>query len=669
MRRGDLLADRYEIIDYADSGCSGWVARTKDNESDGRLVLKIVDPKLVQHEKDRENFQNQCKRFKKINSDNLVPIIDCGEENDLVYYTMPVLEGLSLRKIIDLRLDKSQLFDLHEVLPIFYQLVAGLTDLGRFKFHGVMTPRNIIILPDLLKIGAGFHWHGLPHRPYVAKASHLGVNHYLAPEIQNDSMEVDARADVFSLGIIFSEMLTGIVPGRDSSVDWDMVRDKLGEDLGNVVERAIALNHTERWRSPQEFMFRLDEVIQLDPSEDLGARPRDPDGRDTDADLELSPEFLADDTTVPDMVREHRRSTEVENFEALSRAGKRGNKPEELPNRGPSSKGPEARWVLRGMILLLLGLGFTWFLAPFVQKGESDEQREGLGAKIHKQAAVTLADAMGEIGGGGKERPAPSAHIEAALVVEKVGAENPSEKREAGKVDALKVSSGSQADTKNTSNLDSEAAEGFIPPSPSAPPKSKIGAVRCPREMVGIAAGMFVFGTSPSDPMRGFGDLPSQSRRIEAFCVDRFEYPNREGEMPFYKVTWGEAKDRCYKKGKRLCTEEEWERACRGQRGRRFPTKSRAAVEKCNLLQSDGVPSRLRGVAKSGCRTPEGLFDMAGNVAEWTSNSFTAGSDGKTVKGGSIEQGLYAGRCSARFNRMPWDSSISLGFRCCIAPK
>ena len=684
LRRGDLLAGRYEIIDYADSGCSGWVARAKEEGSDDRLVLKIIDPKLVQDKKDRENFESRCKRFKKINSDNLVPIIDCGQENDLLYYTMPVLEGLSLRKIIDLRLDKEQSFDFYEVLPIFYQLVDGLTDLGRFKFHGVMTPRNIIILPDLLKIGAGFHWHGLPHRPYVAKASHLGVNHYLAPEIQNDSTEVDERADVFSLGIIFSEMLTGIVPGRDTSSDWAMVRASLGEDLGDVVERAIALNHTERWRNPQEFMLRLDEVIQLDSSKGLDSSVRKPDARDTETDLELDLEFLADDTTVPEIVREHRRFTAVENFEALSGAGNLGSKSKELSNRffgqhrGSLSEGVKVRWVVRGLILLLLGLGLVWFLTTFEQEDARDKERVRVGVKIEEQDRLTLTDTMRERGGLAKEPSAGRSDIEAVLVVEKVeamskekaGEDNPSLRRAPGKAAALGVSSGPKVDTHNTPALAAKVAAGFIAPlSPPAPPKPEIGLTHCPKDMIAIAAGMFVFGTSPSDPMRGFGDLPSQSRRIGPFCVDRFEYPNREGAMPVYKVTWEEAKDRCEKKGKRLCAEEEWERACRGQAGRRFPTKSRAAIEKCNLLRSDGVASRLREAGKSDCRTPKGIFDMAGNVAEWTSNTFKAGSDGKTVKGGSIEQGLYAGRCSARINRMPWDESISLGFRCCIALK
>jgi len=124
------------------------------------------------------------------------------------------------------------------------------------------------------------------------------------------------------------------------------------------------------------------------------------------------------------------------------------------------------------------------------------------------------------------------------------------------------------------------------------------------------------------------------------FCIDRFEYPNRKGEYPLVYVNWVEATTICKNIGKRLCTEEEWTFACEGEEASPYPygfdrdkdacitdkpwrpfnpsaygQKKTLVVELDRLWQ--GVPSG----SQPRCKSVFGVYDMIGNVDEWTKSS------------------------------------------------
>lgn len=130
-------------------------------------------------------------------------------------------------------------------------------------------------------------------------------------------------------------------------------------------------------------------------------------------------------------------------------------------------------------------------------------------------------------------------------------------------------------------------------------------------------------------------------RRPMHFCIDRFEYPNQRGQYPEIMVDWNSARDICGREGKRLCTESEWTFACEGVDAQPYPygytrdpeacvidrpwraydtvplfshdpTRTRAELDK--LWQGEPSGSRPR------CRSPFGVYDMTGNVDEWTAS-------------------------------------------------
>ncbi|MEW5743363.1 MAG: SUMF1/EgtB/PvdO family nonheme iron enzyme, partial [Myxococcota bacterium] len=180
----------------------------------------------------------------------------------------------------------------------------------------------------------------------------------------------------------------------------------------------------------------------------------------------------------------------------------------------------------------------------------------------------------------------------------------------------------------------------------------------CPEGMRPVAAGTFKMGTAPGDPMMGFDEKALSPVTLEAYCIDTFEYPNKRGVTPTTNIGFADAKRLCEAQGKRLCSEAEWERGCKGPGGAKWPYGSNFDANTCNTEDDVGD---ARSLAPSGryarCRSGFGVADLSGNVAEWTAD--------KIIKGGSFASSDYAVRCSARKNGASFSKSSEVGFRCC----
>jgi hypothetical protein len=152
-------------------------------------------------------------------------------------------------------------------------------------------------------------------------------------------------------------------------------------------------------------------------------------------------------------------------------------------------------------------------------------------------------------------------------------------------------------------------------------------------------------------------------QKISAFAIDRFAYPNKAGEMPRTKVTFLEAQKLCRDEGKELCTALQWVRACMGDERRRFPYGKNYSSGACATgFDLDARPQPFPSGAFARCRTPEGIYDMSGNVAEW------AGGEQQNVYGGDWTSSTKFAdiTVSCRANMQKEETDLSrIGFRCC----
>jgi formylglycine-generating enzyme required for sulfatase activity len=230
------------------------------------------------------------------------------------------------------------------------------------------------------------------------------------------------------------------------------------------------------------------------------------------------------------------------------------------------------------------------------------------------------------------------------------------------------------------------------PPPVAAPPPDR---QRSAIKLVLVPAGDFFYGCKKNGEVCDAAEIPGRTVSLRAFRIDRTEVrvseyrkcvaagacsspgagegcnwamPDR-GEHPVNCVDWRQAREYCTWVGKRLPTELEWEKAARGSDGRRYPWgNAEASCDQAVISTSGaagcGADSTWPVASRSMGRSPFGLFDMAGNVLEWTSDTAGPRDDDRVARGGSWRSAARPVRTSSRDWLPAAMQDASVGFRC-----
>ena len=193
-------------------------------------------------------------------------------------------------------------------------------------------------------------------------------------------------------------------------------------------------------------------------------------------------------------------------------------------------------------------------------------------------------------------------------------------------------------------------------------------AIGRPQPRVGMAyipAGALVVGTSVGQlPRRPDRELAGEQVMLEGFFIDRFAYPNEEGGIPTTNVSQKEAERLCERQEKRLCSELEGERACKGPEKHAYEYGDTDDALVCKT----GSKAHLRPSGYHvACQSDYGIHDLHGGSFEWTSSNYARGlSDNqRVIRGGDSPEGAVVGRCANLEARSAEERDGSLGFRCC----
>jgi hypothetical protein len=147
----------------------------------------------------------------------------------------------------------------------------------------------------------------------------------------------------------------------------------------------------------------------------------------------------------------------------------------------------------------------------------------------------------------------------------------------------------------------------------------------------------------------------------KALCMDTYEWPNKDGEFSRTFVSQKDAADSCRQVGKRLCSQSEWHQGCQGPDGASYPYGNKYNENYCPAKETAGARAGRFPV----CRSYYGLYDMTGNLWEWTSTPAPSDPDFYMVVGGNWDIG-NEGTCNlAKFSFYPSVRYPFVGFRCC----
>ena len=205
----------------------------------------------------------------------------------------------------------------------------------------------------------------------------------------------------------------------------------------------------------------------------------------------------------------------------------------------------------------------------------------------------------------------------------------------------------------------------------SAAPRASVEPAR--PGMAFVPAGTLLAGT-PADrtPRVAEEEAPGTPVDLGAFYIDLYPYPNEAGAIPTSNVTRDEGEQLCAAKGKRLCSELEWERACKGPDNLPYEYGEAYKAPSCGtgvvLVQAARRPTGEHPLCKSGF----GVIDLHGGALEWTASTWRRGSTSAslgTLRGGNAAAGDLAGRCANAVGRPVTKKDPTFGFRCCTGPK
>ena len=218
--------------------------------------------------------------------------------------------------------------------------------------------------------------------------------------------------------------------------------------------------------------------------------------------------------------------------------------------------------------------------------------------------------------------------------------------------------------TKTDVGVGPEASAAIVAPSATA----TSSAAPVQHGMVWVPAGKVRAGTPVGRvPRIAEEELTGDELDMGAFYIDLLPYPNENGAIPTTNVTRDDAARLCEAQSKRLCTELEWERACKGPDNFVYEYGDTYKPQVCGTGISVEEAARHPSGDHVGCRSGFGVLELHGDVWEWTQSSWGRGrSDALGVlRGGNSVAGELAGRCANGIGRAPSQKSPTMGFRCC----
>ena len=256
---------RYVLHDRLGEGSMGIVYRAYDEMLDCFVAVKTMGSEVSASPDLRKRFHREARLAAKLHHPNIISIYDFGEEEGHLYIAMELLDGIDLKEAI-----QEKDVGLEQKLDWMSQLCRAFSYAHRHHIvHRDIKPSNIRIRPNGQVVVTDFGIARAASSDITKRGVIVGTPDYIAPEQILES-HVDHRADIFALGLLFYELLTGHHPFRSPSlattahrllnekaVSPQMLNTQVPEKLGNIVMKALEKNVNNRYESCDEMLQDL----------------------------------------------------------------------------------------------------------------------------------------------------------------------------------------------------------------------------------------------------------------------------------------------------------------------------------------------------------------------------------------------------------------------------
>ncbi len=309
IMKGQKISDRYQVLKSIGEGGMANVYLAYDTILDRNVAVKVLRGDLANDEKFVRRFQREALAASSLSNPNIVEVYDVGEDNGEYYIVMEYIEGKHLKQL----LKKRGKLTVSEAVDIVMQITDGLSVAhDSYIIHRDIKPQNIMILENgLVKITDFGIAMAMNSTQLTQTNSVMGSVHYLPPE-QASGKGATLQSDIYSIGILFYELLTGKLPFKgENAVEIALkhlkeplpsIREEIPnipQSVENIIIKATAKNPKNRYADAREMYEDLKTC--LDPA------------RSNEEKIKLKYQEVSDDTKIIKQVKEEAKKIENKN--------------------------------------------------------------------------------------------------------------------------------------------------------------------------------------------------------------------------------------------------------------------------------------------------------------------------------------------------------------------
>lgn len=276
---GEILGNRYKLLREVGAGGMAWVYYAQDLIENTQVAIKVLYPQFSQDMSYVQRFIREAKLARQLSSEHIVRILNYGAERDIHYLTMELIEGKDLAMV----LREQERLPWPEALRIVAQVSLALETANlNGVVHRDIKPQNIMLTDQGVVKVLDFGIARACALPSLTQTGFMGSPSYISPE-QAMGEEVDIRSDIYSLGVVLFELLSGRLP-FDASSPWSIISQHIAREprtfslqdptlppqIEVLINRMLAKEPDNRYQNPGQLLEAISQVLELQDQDLLG---------------------------------------------------------------------------------------------------------------------------------------------------------------------------------------------------------------------------------------------------------------------------------------------------------------------------------------------------------------------------------------------------------------